>query len=147
MFLYWSGWVQVQEECQEPQGFLRHLFPPTDCHYNCDHHSAHFSFNNFHASRRDWENCCHKWYTDICCFLHAKVNTEETHPRHLYTAQLTDSPVVSCLSLSTLSVSLGPDLGSNTYLNGFRYLNMNCAWNFLKHMAGTVLTEEYLLVR
>ncbi len=52
--------------------------------------------------------------------------------RHLYTAKLADSPVVSCLSLSKLSVSLGPDLGSNTYLNGFRYLNMNCAWNIPK---------------
>lgn len=63
-------------------------------------------------------------------------------------ATLADSPVVSCLSLlSTLSVSLEPDLGSNTYLNGFRYLNMNCAWNIPKHVAGTASTEEYLLVR
>lgn len=60
---------------------------------------------------------------------------------HLYTAKLADSPVVLCLSLSTLTVSLGPDLGSNTYLNGFRYLNMNSAWNIPRHVAVKSLTR------
>lgn len=65
---------------KKKQGFVWHPSPPADCQHNCDHHSAHFSLNHFHATHKDWENCCHKLCADVCCSLHVKVNTEETHP-------------------------------------------------------------------
>ncbi|KAF3834716.1 hypothetical protein F7725_027274 [Dissostichus mawsoni] len=56
---------------------------------------------------------------------HSHKPSKLSAARHLSRRSLL-TPVVSCLYLFTICLR-GPDLGSNTYLNGFRYLNMNSA--------------------